>query len=128
MYVEFIDKNQKNCVIWQERNDVEKFMSCMDLFVMPSQEELNPIALKEAISWGMKCFVSNLFTINNQYKNSEDVVFIKNDNFLQYIKDNSNRFDNNTIPTIYSLDDEPNTIICSFNPSPKIEVLGNENI
>ena len=123
-----LDKNLNNCRVWGERSDVDLFMSCMDLFVMPSHEELNPIALKEAISWGMKCFVSNLFTISDQYKNSEDVVFIKNDNFLQYIKDNSNKFNNNTIQTIYSLDDEPNTIIYSFNPSPKIEVLGNEKI
>ena len=123
-----LDKNLNNCRVWGERPDVDLFMSCMDLFVMPSHEELNPIALKEAISWGMKCFVSNLFTINNQYKNSEDVIFIENNNFLQYIKDNSNEFNNNTVPTIYSLNDEPNTIICSFNPSPKIEVLGNENI
>ena len=123
-----LDKNLNNCTVWGERYDVDLFMSCMDLFVMPSHEELNPIALKEAISWGMKCFVSNLFTINNQYKNSEDVVFIKNDNFLQYIKDNSNKFNNNTISTIYSLDDEPNIIIHSFSPSPKVEILGNENI
>ncbi len=123
-----LDKNLNNCTVWGERSDVDLFMSCMDLFVMPSHEELNPIALKEAISWGMKCFVSNLFTINNQYKNSEDVVFIENDNFLQYIKDNSNKFNNNTIPTIYSLDDEPNIIIHSFSPSPKVEILGNEKI
>ena len=123
-----LDKNLNNCTVWGERYDVDLFMSCMDLFVMPSHEELNPIALKEAISWGMKCFVSNLFTINNQYKNSEDVVFIENDNFLQYIKDNSNKFNNNTIPTIYSLDDEPNIIIHSFSPSPKVEILGNEKI
>jgi autotransporter strand-loop-strand O-heptosyltransferase len=123
-----LDKNLNNCRIWGERSDVDLFMSCMDLFVMPSHEELNPIALKEAISWDMKCFISNLTTINNQYKNSENVVFIENDNFLQYIKDNLNEFDNNTVPAIYSLNDEPNRIICSFNPSPKVEILGNENV
>ena len=68
-------------MIWNERDDVDIFMSCMDLFVMPSYEELNPIALKEAISWGMKCFVSNLITIKDQYKNNDDVAFIENDNF-----------------------------------------------
>ena len=123
-----LDKNLNNCRVWGERSDVDLFMSCMDLFVMPSHEELNPIALKEAVSWNMKCFVSNLFTINNQYKNSKDVVFIENNNFLQYIKDNLNKFDNNTVPAIYSLNNEPNTIICSFNPSPKVEILGNENV
>ena len=123
-----LDKKLNNCTIWGERSDVDLFMSCMDLFVMPSYEELNPIALKEAISWGMKCFVSNLSTINSQYKNNEDVVFIENDNFLHYIKNNLHKFNNNTIPSIYFLNREPNKIICSFNPSPKVEILGDENI
>ena len=54
-----IDKEQKNCKVWGERDDVDSFMSCMDLFVMPSKNELNPISIKEALSWSMPCFVSN---------------------------------------------------------------------
>ncbi len=123
-----LDKNLNNCRVWGERSDVDLFMSCMDLFVMPSNEELNPIALKEAISWNMKCFVSNLSTINNQYKNIDNVIFIENDNFLQYIKNNLHKFNNNKVSIYHFLNKEPNIITCSFNPSPKVEILGNENV
>ena len=123
-----LNKNLNNCRIWGERSDVDLFMSCMDLFVMPSHEELNPIALKEAISWGMKCFVSDLITIKDQYKNNNDVIFIENDNFLQYIKNNSSELSLDKNLLIYTEKDEPNNIICTFNPSPKIEILGDEKI
>ena len=123
-----LNKNLNNCRIWGERSDVDLFMSCMDLFVMPSHEELNPIALKEAISWGMKCFVSNLITIKDQYKNNDDVAFIENDNFFQYIKNNLYKYNYDKNPLIYSLNDEPNNIICTFNPSPKIEILGDQKL
>jgi autotransporter strand-loop-strand O-heptosyltransferase len=121
-----LNKNLNNCMVWGERSDVDLFMSCMDLFVMPSHEELNPIALKEAVSWGMKCFVSNLDTIKNQYKNIDSVFFIKNDNFFQYIKNNLHKFYNNKNVSIYEEKDEMNNIFCTFNPSPKVEILGNE--
>lgn len=123
-----LNKNLNNCKIWGERSDVDLFMSCMDLFVMPSREELNPIALKEAISWGMKCFVSDLITIKDQYKNNDNVVIIDNDNFSQYIKNNLPKLDLAKNFSIYAEQDEPNNIICTFNPTPKIEILGNEKI
>jgi autotransporter strand-loop-strand O-heptosyltransferase len=122
-----LDRNLKNCRIWGERSDVDLFMSCMDLFVMPSFEELNPIALKEALSWEMKCFTNELFTIKDQYKNNNNVVFIKNDNFFNYIKTNLYKYNYNKTPSIYSLNDEQNNIICTFDPNPKIEIIGDDN-
>lgn len=129
-----IDKNQTNCKIWGERSDVDLFMSCMDLFVMPSHEELNPIALKEALSWGMTCFVSELSTIKDQYKNNKNLIFINENNLYNFIaeklslkkKDFNNS--NFNIFTKYNLNIENNKIICSFFPVPKIEILGSENI
>ena len=122
-----LDRNLKNCRIWGERSDVDLFMSCMDLFVMPSFEELNPIALKEALSWEMKCFTNELFTIKDQYKNNNNVVFIKNDNFFNYIKTNLYKYNYNKTPSIYSLNDEQNNIICTFDPNPKIEIIGDDD-
>jgi autotransporter strand-loop-strand O-heptosyltransferase len=80
-----IDRNQKNCMIWGERDDVQKFMSCMDLFVMPSLQELNPISIKEALSWNMKCFISDLDVYRDKYKDNNNISFIKEHNLLQYI-------------------------------------------
>ena len=77
-----------NCVIWGERNDLDIFYSSMDLFVLPSLQELNPISIKEARSWDMPCFVSEIETLVNQYKNSKNIHFIKGNNLLEYIKEN----------------------------------------
>jgi len=112
-----IDRNQKNCMIWEERDDVQKFMSCMDLFVMPSLQELNPISIKEAISWDMKCFISDLDTYRDKYKNSKNISFIKDDNLLEYIVD------------LYLLNvDQPyveNLFFTDFRNPVKIEISGN---
>lgn len=123
-----LKKDLVNCKVWGERSDVDLFMSCMDLFVMPSYEELNPIALKEAISWNMKCFVTDLPTIHDQYQNVDNVIFIKENNFENYIRNNLYQFSYVENSSIYTEKDEPNKIICTFNPSPKIEILGNEKI
>ena len=55
----------ENCVWWGERSDVENLYSIADLFIMPSKAELNPISIKEALSYDIDCLVSNLETIKN---------------------------------------------------------------
>ena len=49
-----------NCKVWGERNDVDTFYSCMDLFFFPSKRELNPLSVKEAISWGMPVLMNRI--------------------------------------------------------------------
>ena len=112
-----IDRNQKNCMIWEERGDVQKFMSCMDLFVMPSLQELNPISIKEALSWNMKCFISDLDVYRDNYKNNKNISFIKDDNFLQYIFD---------LPLLDIGEPyEENLFFTDFGKPVKIEITGN---
>lgn len=117
-----INKDQLNCKIWGERSDVDLFMSCMDVFVMPSYEELNPIALKEAISWDMKCFVSDLVTIHDIYKDNENVTFIHGNNFIDYIAQTSKQFNTKN----YNIHDEydVNEIKITYFPKPKVEIIG----
>ena len=81
-------QNLFNCKIWGERNDVDVFMSCMDVFIFPSIKELNPISIKEAISWSMKCFVNNLPTYSEVYDNHPLVEYINSDrgNIIHYLK------------------------------------------
>jgi len=112
-----IDRNQKNCMIWEERNDVQKFMSCMDLFVMPSLQELNPISIKEALSWNMKCFISDLDAYRDNYKNNKNISFIKDDNLFQYIV---------ALPLL-NIDElhVENLFFTDFRKSVKIEISGN---
>jgi autotransporter strand-loop-strand O-heptosyltransferase len=105
---------QPNCKIWGERSDVDIFMSCMDLFVLPSFDELNPISLKEAISWKMHCFISEIPTLKNKYTNHSQVTFIKDNNLLSYLQEK-------TISLI------ENEFIISFIDGPKVEISGNSS-
>jgi len=113
-----IDKNQKNCKIWGERSDVDIFMSCMDVFLLPSLAELNPISLKEAISWQMPCFINKIKTLsnlnNNLVKYMEDVDLNK---YLQELLDKKS-----VEPKLDS-----NQIFATFIQGPKIEIKGDEN-
>ena len=67
-----------NCKVWGERNDVDTFYSCMDLFFFPSKRELNPLSVKEAISWGMPVLMNRIESCDlyKKYENNESVTFI----------------------------------------------------
>ena len=54
--VSYDDFELPNIKYWGERYDVDNFMSCMDLFLFPSYRELNPLAVKQALGWGMEVF------------------------------------------------------------------------
>jgi autotransporter strand-loop-strand O-heptosyltransferase len=51
-----------NCILWGERADVDAFYSAMDLFLFTSKFELNPLVVKEALSWGMPVLMRALPT------------------------------------------------------------------
>jgi GR25 family glycosyltransferase involved in LPS biosynthesis len=56
-----------NCIWHGERNDVENFYKASDAFYFTSNLELNPLVVKEALSYGLPTFIKNLDTYNNQY-------------------------------------------------------------
>ena len=62
-----------NVTVWGERNDVDKFLLAADVFMFNSIWECNPLALREAISYGLPILARNLA----QYK----------DMFTPYIED-----------------------------------------
>lgn len=62
------DISRSNCKIWGERNDVDKFMSCMDIYLFPSKKELNPLTIKEALSWNMEVIANEDENYTHQYK------------------------------------------------------------
>lgn len=68
--------SQNNCKVWGERSDVDVFMSCMDLFLFPSIRELNPLSVKEALSWGMTVVCKKCENYTNQYKNEKDFYIL----------------------------------------------------
>jgi len=49
-----------NVKVWGERSDVDMFMKAADVFVFNSTWECNPLALREALSYGLITFSRNL--------------------------------------------------------------------
>jgi glycosyltransferase involved in cell wall biosynthesis len=65
-----------NCHIWGERNDVERFYSSMDLFLFTSKLELNPLVIKEALSWQMPICMYDLPAYCGEYKAGDQITFL----------------------------------------------------
>jgi glycosyltransferase involved in cell wall biosynthesis len=74
-----MDNKPENCKVWGERADVADFMEACDIFYFSSILELNPLAIKEALSWKMPVLMKNLKTYMGTYDNQERVYFIDND-------------------------------------------------
>jgi FkbM family methyltransferase len=64
----------KNCIVHGERNDVDKFYRAADLFYFTSNFELSPLAVKEALSYGLPTFIKRLHTYKDMYDGK--VVYI----------------------------------------------------
>lgn len=71
-----MDDLPSNCIIHGERNDVDLFYQAADLFYFPSNLELNPLVVKEALSYNLPTYIKNLHTYENTY-----------DNIVKYISD-----------------------------------------
>jgi hypothetical protein len=68
-----------NCVIWGERDDVDTFYAACDLFYFSSILELNPLSIKEALSYKLPCIFRNLHTYLDTYDNNSLVTYINDD-------------------------------------------------
>ncbi len=110
-------KSLNNCTLWGERKDVDKFMSCMDLYLFPSQKELNPLTIKEALSWGMEVIANQDKSYTHQYQDFSNFNLLQKVDVKQFIKNNSSKMTKLT----------PNDIIISFLKGAKVEIIGNIN-
>jgi len=73
-----------NCKWWNERNDVDKFYSCMDLFIFTSKgtshdKETNPLVIREAISHQIPSLIYNLPVYLGMYDKYEAINYLEND-------------------------------------------------
>ena len=68
-----------NCVVWGERNDVDKFYKASDMFYFSSKLELNPLSIKEALGYGLQCIFRKLHTYLDTYDSNELVTYIDDD-------------------------------------------------
>jgi hypothetical protein len=68
-----------NCVIWGERDDVDTFYSACDMFYFSSKLELNPLSIKEALSYQLPSIFRKLHTYLDTYDNNSLVTYIDDD-------------------------------------------------
>ena len=79
-YWEPLMKNKpNNCIVWGEREDVHTFYQAIDLFYFSSKFELNPLSIKEALSYGLPCLFRRLHTYMDTYDNNSLVTYITDD-------------------------------------------------
>ena len=83
-----IEQNQlllNNCKIWGERSDVDVFMSCMDIFLFPSCNELNPLSVKEALSWNMDVLCKKCDNYTEKYSKTSNFYLLENIDVSDFI-------------------------------------------
>lgn len=68
-----------NCRVWGERSDVDNFYQAADLFVFTSVFELNPLCLKESLSWKTPILFRNLDTYSNSYMDNDLAHYLTED-------------------------------------------------
>lgn len=76
-YWEPLLKNKPdNCYFWGERDDVWRFYEACDEFYFTSKFELNPLVIKEALSYGLPVKMRKLETYGTFYDNNPLVTYI----------------------------------------------------
>jgi len=68
-----------NCIVWGERTDVDKFYKAADMFYFSSKLELNPLSVKEALSYGLPSVFRKLHTYLDTYDDNSLVTYIDDD-------------------------------------------------
>ena len=68
-----------NCKIWGERSDTGNFYAAADLFVFTSTWELNPIVIKECLSWNLPILMRRLEPYKDFYDSNPLVSYLSKD-------------------------------------------------
>ena len=84
-----MENKPDNCYVWGERNDVDKFYSCMDLFLFASKDnhgdkETNPLVLKEAMSWNIPIMAHKIDSYMDKY--DDKITWLSSDNICNIIR------------------------------------------
>lgn len=107
-----MEHKPNNCIVWGERNDVDKFYEASDLFYFSSKLELNPLSIKEALSYKLPCLFRKLHTYLDTYDNNSLVTFINDDlNITKRILLEKLKPDFNEIPGWFSYKNVYDTLV-----------------
>ena len=74
-----MDDKPDNCIVWGERTDTDKFYKASDLFYFSSKLELNPLSIKEALSYRLPSIFRKLHTYLDTYDDNKLVTYIDGD-------------------------------------------------
>ena len=76
----------KNCIVWGERSDTDKFYQAADLMVFTTLMETSPLVIREAISWKLPTIIHNLPAYKNMYTKYPSVKYLTKDQFYHNIE------------------------------------------
>jgi len=68
-----------NCVVWDERNDVDTFIQACDVHFFSSIMELNPLSIKESLEYSKPTMIFDLSTYMGKYDGVENIHFLTGD-------------------------------------------------
>lgn len=71
-----MENKPDNCIVWGERNDVDTFYKASDAFYFSSILELNPLSIKEALSYKLPSLFRRLDTYLDTYDTNPLVHYI----------------------------------------------------
>jgi mannosyltransferase OCH1-like enzyme len=71
-----MNNKPSNCIIHGEKDNVNEYLQASDLFLFTSTFELNPLVIKEAISYKLPTLMFNLKNYHGNYDNVEGVSFL----------------------------------------------------
>lgn len=71
-----MENKPDNCIVWGERDDVDLFYQACDEMYFCSRFELNPLVVKEALSYGLPVKMYRLETYGGFYDNNPLVTYL----------------------------------------------------
>jgi len=120
-----MDSKPQNCIVWGERQDVDKFYKASDMFYFSSILELNPLSIKEALGYGLPSLFRKLDTYLDTYDSNKLVTYINDDldNTKQIIL-NTLQPEFNEIPGWFSYENLYDKMVESANDSATFVEVG----
>ena len=82
-----MENKPNNCIVHGEKENVSDYYKASDLFYFPSKWELNPLSVKESLSYGLPVFLKKLHTYEDYYDGKVTYLHdLKQTNYSNLIK------------------------------------------
>jgi glycosyltransferase involved in cell wall biosynthesis len=82
-----MENKPNNCIVHGEKENVSDYYKASDLFYFPSKWELNPLSVKESLSYGLPTFLKKLHTYEDYYDGKVTYLHdLKQTNYSNLIK------------------------------------------